>query len=160
MEWITKKTEGLSQLLNIVAGIALTFMMLITVLDVILRYFRMPIVGTYELVALSGGLVVGFSLPLTTFSKGQVIVDFFVMRFSPKRRAVFHVVTRVMGIALFFLIGWNMISMGMDMLHNGEVSLTLELPYYPIAFGIGLACFVQCWVSLVQIVQVIGGSYD
>ena len=160
MEWITKQTEGLCNLLNVIAGCALTFMMLLTVTDVILRFFRMPIVGAYELVAFGGGIVVGFAVPLTSFKKGHIFVDFFILRFSRRTRNLFHLTTRLMGLGLFSVLGWNMIRMGMDMLHNGEVSMTLEMPFYPVVYGIGFACFVQCLVILVQMAQVIGGTYE
>ena len=160
MEWFTKQTEGLCKLLNVIAGCALTFMMLLTVTDVILRFFRMPVVGAYELVAFAGGVVIGFAIPMTSFKKGHIFVDFFILRFQPKTRMIFHLTTRLMGLGLFTIIGWNMFRMGMDMLRTGEVSLTLELPFYPVVYGIGLACFVQCLVILVQIVQVFGGTYE
>lgn len=51
MEGFLSKIKGLTRSLNIIAGTALTFMMLLTVADVILRSFRRPIPGTYELVA-------------------------------------------------------------------------------------------------------------
>jgi TRAP-type C4-dicarboxylate transport system permease small subunit len=160
MQWLTKQTEGLAKLLNVIAGCALTFMMLLTVMDVILRFFRMPIVGTYELVAFAGGVVIGFSVPMTSFKKGHILVDFFIMRFSHRTRWLFHLITRLMGLGLFIILGWNMILMGMDMLRTGEVSLTLELPFYPVVFGIGFACLVQCLVTLTQIFQGIGGTND
>lgn len=160
MEWLTKLTEGLCKLLNVIAGCALTFMMLLTVADVILRFFHMPIVGAYELVAFAGGVVIGFAIPMTSFKKGHIFVDFFILRFSLKTRNLFHLTTRLAGLVLFFIIGWNMIHMGMDMLRTGEVSLTLELPFYPVVYGIGFACFIQCLVLLVQIGQVFGGTYE
>ena len=40
-----------SKLLNIIAGIAVTVMMLLTVADVLLRAGGHPIIGTYEIVA-------------------------------------------------------------------------------------------------------------
>ena len=48
MQSLINKVQGLSKLLNVVAGIAITFMMFLTVTDVILRSFRKPIIGTYE----------------------------------------------------------------------------------------------------------------
>ncbi len=160
MEWFNKQTERLCQLLNVIAGCALTGMMLLTVADVILRYFRMPIVGAYELVSFAGGVVIGFAVPITSLRKGHIFVDFLVLRFSPVTRTICHLTTRIMGFGLFSVLGWNMIRMGIDMMHSGEVSLTLELPFYPVVFGIGLACFVQCLVIVTQIVQVIGGTYE
>jgi TRAP-type C4-dicarboxylate transport system permease small subunit len=65
----------LSKLFNFVAEAALTFMMFLTVADVILRSLRRPIVGTYELVAFSGAVVIGFSIPLTSWMRGHVWVD-------------------------------------------------------------------------------------
>lgn len=160
MQWYIDKTHSLSKALNLIAGIAITFIMFLTVLDVILRSFRMPVVGTYELVAFSGAVVVGFAVPLTTFLKGHVLVDFFVMRFRVGVRKTVNVCTRLMGIILFSLLGWNLIRMGLDIYRTGEVSLTLQLPFYPIAFGIGLSCFVQCLVLAAQILQVLGDTYE
>ena len=45
----------ISKLLNIIAGIAVTVMMLLTVADVLLRAGGHPIIGTYEIVALITG---------------------------------------------------------------------------------------------------------
>lgn len=161
MQWLVKRAEALGGFLNVVAGVALTFMMLLTTLDVILRFFRMPVVGTYELVAFAGGVVIGFALPQTTLTRGHVVVDFFITRFSPGRQAAFHMATRFLGILLFIVVGWNMLRMGMDMLRTGEVSLTLEMPFYPVSFGIGFACFVQCLALAVQLYQAMrGGAHD
>ena len=160
MDRIENKVQALSKFINVIAGIALTFMMLLTVTDVILRSFRMALVGTYELVAFSGAVVIGFAVPLTTFLKGNVLVDFFIMKFSTRVRNIFHIVTRCMGIFLFSLLGWNLFKVGMDLYRSGEVSLTLELPFYPVAFGLGVAGFIQCLVLIVQILQVAGGKYE
>jgi TRAP-type C4-dicarboxylate transport system permease small subunit len=61
-----------SKLLNIIAGIALTFMMFLTVADVLLRAGRHPFVGTYEIVALLMALVIGFGIPQVSLDRGHV----------------------------------------------------------------------------------------
>jgi TRAP-type C4-dicarboxylate transport system permease small subunit len=160
MEWLNKQTEGVCKLLNMIAGCTLTLMMLLTVTDVILRFFRMPIIGAYELVAFGGGIVIGLSLPLTSYKKGHILVDDFLKGFSKDTRKYVHLTTRLLGLGLFTIISWNMFVMGMDMIRSGEVSLTLEMPFYPVVFGIGTACIVQCLVFLVQIQKVFGGTYE
>jgi TRAP-type C4-dicarboxylate transport system permease small subunit len=160
MDPIGKFVQSLSSVLNAIAGIAITFMMCLTVTDVILRSFRRPIVGTYEIVAFSGAIVIGFAVPITTLLKGHVLVDFFVLRFSKGVRNTVHILTRCMGISLFSLLGWNLFKLGMDLYRTGEVSLTLQLPFYPVAFGVALSCLVQCLVLIVHILQVIGGKYE
>ena len=67
MKGFQNTISGIARFLNIIAGTSLTFLMLLTVGDVILRYFKRPIVGTYELVAFSGAVVIGFSLPFTSW---------------------------------------------------------------------------------------------
>ena len=56
----------ISKLLNFIAGVALTFMMLLTVVDVLFRAGGHPLIGAYEIVALAMGIVIGFGIPQTS----------------------------------------------------------------------------------------------
>jgi len=151
---------GLSRFINIIAGISLTFLMLLTIADVILRRFRIPIVGTYELVAFSGAVVIGFSLPMTSWLRQHIFVDFFIIKFSKKVQNVFNVCTRVIVIVLFAVMGWNLFKYALDLQSSGEVSLTLRIPFWPVAFGVGVCCFIQCLVLICDIVKIFGGEYE
>jgi TRAP-type C4-dicarboxylate transport system permease small subunit len=160
MDGILNKVKALSRFLNIIAGISLTFLMLLTVLDVILRYFRTPVVGTYELVAFSGAVVIGFAIPFTSWARGHIYVDFLILKFPRNLRDAFNIGTRCMSGVLFLLIGWNLIKYGADLQKSGEVSLTLQLPFYPVAYGLGICCFIQCLVLLCDILRIFGGKYE
>jgi TRAP-type C4-dicarboxylate transport system permease small subunit len=160
MKRFMARIEGISRFLNAIAGISLIFLMLLTVMDVILRYLKRPIVGTYEVVAFAGAIVIGFSLPLTSWMRAHIFVDFFILRFSRKIRNGFYIVTRILVIMLFFLIGWNLLGYGTDLYRSGEVSLTIQMPFYPIAYGVGLCCFVQCLVLVCDVIKVLGGEYE
>ena len=160
MERLRSAVEWLSRFINMFAGIAITFIMVLTVLDVILRSFRRPIVGTYELVAFSGAVVIGFAIPLTSWMRGHIYVDSFIAKLPKTARSVCNLITRCMGIGLFFLIGWNLIKVGMDLQRSGEVSLTLQLPFYPVAYGVAVSCLVQCLVLLVDIAKIFRGEYE
>ena len=59
--------------------------------------FKRPIVGTYELVAFSGAVVIGFSMPLTSLVRQHIFVDFLILKFSQKVRNIFNIGTRVFG---------------------------------------------------------------
>jgi len=160
MEGFLKMTNGISRFFNIIAGISLTFLMLLTITDVILRGFKSPVPGTYEVVAFAGAVVIGFSMPLTSWLRAHIFVDFFILKFSQKVRNIFNIVTRCVVIILFFLIGWNLIKYGMDLQKSGEVSLTLQMPFYPVAYGVGVCCFIQCLVMVCDIVKISGGEYE
>jgi TRAP-type C4-dicarboxylate transport system permease small subunit len=160
MEGFLSKIKDISRFLNLIAGISLSFLMFLTIFDVILRFFRKPIVGTYELVAFSGAVVIGFSVPLTSWLRGHVYVDFFILKFSQKTRNILHIITRCLVIWLFLMIGWNLIKYGMDLHKSGEVSLTLQMPFYPVAYGLAICCFIQCVVIFCDILKILGGKYE
>ncbi len=150
----------LSKWTNGIGGVFLPIMMLITVTDVSLRLFGKPIVGTYELVAYTGALVVAFSIPYTSWARGHIYVDFFIQKLSPGTQKALYTATRIMGIALFFLAAWNLMKFGMDLSRSGEVSPTLQLPFYPVVYAIGAACLVQCLVLVADIVKIFEGTYE
>jgi TRAP-type C4-dicarboxylate transport system permease small subunit len=144
----------MNRIIYLVAGFALMFMMLLTVADVIMREFDKPIIGTYELVGLSAAVVIGFCIPYTTSMKSHISVDFFTMNLRDKTKKVLLLITRALGTALFALIGYNMLIMAKDLLRSGEVSLTIKMPFYPIAIGIGICCFVQTFTLIVDFIDV------
>lgn len=150
----------LSKWSNGIAGIVLPVMMLITVADVLLRSFGKPLVGTFELVAYMGALIIGFSIPFTSWIRGHIYVDFFVQKLSPLPQKIINTGTRLLGMALFFLTGWNLMKVGMDLSRSGEVSPTLQLPFYAIVYAIGVCCLIQCLVLLADIVKVFEGKYE
>jgi TRAP-type C4-dicarboxylate transport system permease small subunit len=160
MGWFSDKVWRLTRVINAIAGSSLAFIMFLTVADIILRSLRRPIVGTFEIVAFSGAVVIGFSVPYTTWMKGHVYTDFLLLRFSQKVRKIINVSTKCLGIGIFFLIGWNLIRMAMDLRQSGEVSPTLTLPFYPVAHGLGVSCFIQCLVLSCDILKIFGGKYE
>jgi TRAP-type C4-dicarboxylate transport system permease small subunit len=160
VEHLLNGVARLSRLLNVIAGIAISFIMLLTVLDVILRFFRRPIVGTYELVAFTGAVVIGFAIPMTSWMRGHIYVDFFTGKLPKTARSVVDIMTRGMGIGLFLLAGWNLILVGINLQRSGEVSLTLQLPFYPVAYGVAFACFIQCLVLIADVVKIVRGTYE
>jgi len=160
MKGFKNTVNGISRFLNVIAGVALTFLMCLTILDVILRFFKRPVVGTYELVAFSGAVVIGFSMPLTSWVRQHIFVNFLILKFSQKVRNIFNIGTRCLVIALFLLVGWNMVKYATDLRRSGEVSLTLQMPFYPIAYGVGICFFVLCLVFVCDIIKISKGEYE
>ena len=145
---------------NAVAGVTLTILMGITVLDVILRAFGRPIVGVFEVVAFFGAVAIGFSIPFTSWVRGHIYVDSLVMKLPRGARKGFHLFTRALGLGLFALAGWNLLRMGNDLLRSGEVSPTLHMPFYPVVYGIGVVCLVQSLVLFGDMIKVIREQYE
>ncbi len=151
---------GLSKGANHAAGVTLTVAMLITVGDVVLRSLGSPIVGIYELVAFSGAVVIGFSIPFTSWVRGHIYVDFFVGKLPGGCRKIIHLLTRSLGIGVFGLAGWNLMKMAQDLRQSGEVSPTLHLPFYPVVYGVGLACLLESLVLVSDMVKILRDQYE
>jgi TRAP-type C4-dicarboxylate transport system permease small subunit len=160
MEKLLQVVSTINKPVTIVAGGALAFVISITVADVILRLFGSPITGTFELVCFAGGVLICFSIPLTSRANSQIQVEFLVMKFPPGIRKVVNVITKCLGIVLFLLIAWNVVLLGNDLRESGEVSIVLRMPFYPVAYAIGICCFLQCLVLLCDIVKIIGGKNE
>lgn len=148
MKMILDVIHGTARLLYWIAGAALVSMMFLTVADVFLRYLKMPILGTYEIVSLLGAVVIGFAVPQTTIDRGHVVMDFITGRLPFGGRRVLHLFTRLLAVYTFYIIGWNLYKMGNDLRQVGQVSLTLKIPEYPVAYGIAFCCLVECVVLL------------
>ncbi len=146
--------------LNYIGAAALTFMMFLTVTDVLLRAFGHPIMGTYEIVGQSLALVIGFGIPKVSFDRGHVYMEFVTEKLSKKSRAILNTFTRIICIVLFILIGYNLIGVGSEFRISGEVTSTIRLPFFPLAYGVGVCCFLQIFVFLYDIVQIWRGEYE
>jgi TRAP-type C4-dicarboxylate transport system permease small subunit len=150
--------KGTSSVLSAIAGVALAFLLLLTVADVVLRVLGRPIVGTYELVAVSGAVAIGLSLPITSWVRGHIYVDSFVERLPRVPRVVLSIATRLLVLGLFFLIGWNLIKYALALRAAGEVTPTLRVPFYPVVIGVGVSCLVECMVMIADIVKGLRGG--
>jgi TRAP-type C4-dicarboxylate transport system permease small subunit len=150
----------ISKALNLVAGVTLTLMMFLTVADVSLRAAGHPIIGTYEIVALSLAVVIGFGIPKVSLDKGHVIMEFLLEKLSPRGKNAMNTFTRLLVIMLFLFIGYNLLNVGAEFHASGEVSPTIKLPFYPVAYGVAVCCFLECFVFIFDIVRIWRGQYE
>jgi TRAP-type C4-dicarboxylate transport system permease small subunit len=153
MEYLFGLLQKTSRWLAVVAGVALTLMMFLTVADVVMRAGGSPIMGTYEIVGLSLALVVGFSIPRVSLNRQHIYMDFLVDNISKRNKALMNIFTRILCVILFVLIGYSLFSIGNEFRMSGEVSPTVRLPFYPMAYGVGICCFIECFVFLFDIVK-------
>jgi TRAP-type C4-dicarboxylate transport system permease small subunit len=137
--------------MNTVGEVALFLMMVLTVADVILRTFGHAIVGTYELVAMIGAIVVGGSLSQTSWDRGHVYVDMLIENRSPAIKNGFFIATRIVGIVLFAFLAYHVANKGICLKSHGDVSMTLRLPYWPFTYALAFCFFVQCFSLLTDI---------
>jgi TRAP-type C4-dicarboxylate transport system permease small subunit len=83
----------------------------------------------------------------------HITVDILVEKI-PQKRVILDLITRIMAIALFLLVGWNLIKIGASFYRTGDGTLTLGLPLYPIAYALGIASFFECLALIGDIVKI------
>jgi len=154
MERYLKIIQAANKGMDLVAGTALVSIMLLTSCDVILRYLGHPILGSYDLVSFGAVFVIGFALPRTSWEKVHITVDVLVEKI-PDRRFILDIVTRVMALALFVLVGWNLAVLGAGFYETGEETLTLGIPLFPLAFALGFCAFLQCFSLIGDVVRIV-----
>ena len=152
--------KSVSKVLNVIAGVAVTFMMLLTVTDVLLRAAGHPIIGTFEVVALSMALVIGFGIPQVSLDRGHVYMEVLLEKLSKRSKNVMNTFTRILCLGLFAFIGVNLFNVGARFHASGEVSATIKIPFYPVAYGLAICCLLECCVFIFDIVRIWRGDYE
>jgi TRAP-type C4-dicarboxylate transport system permease small subunit len=140
---------------QVISGVVLAFMMLVTLADIIMRAFGKPIVGGIELICFAGAVAIGFALPYSSYKKAHIYVDFLLEKLSLRSRTTLQVITKCVGVLLFLFIGYNFVLYGFDLIKTGEVSAGLRLPYYPITFGLAVSCFLESLTLLCDVMKLI-----
>jgi TRAP-type C4-dicarboxylate transport system permease small subunit len=148
MTVLAKQVDRIASAVNWIAAGSILAMMLLTCADVVLRFFRAPIPGAYEIVKFLGAFAVAFAMGHVTVQKGHVAVTFLVQRLSARSQLVCEIVSVGCSTGLFFAVGWQSMLFASDLRRVGEVSLSLEMPLYPVVYGISFAAFVVCVVLL------------
>lgn len=116
-------------------------MMVTTTVDVIGRSaLNCPLNGAYDIVRLLGGAALFLSLPYTTAVKGHVAVEFFFHKLGRRSRTGVDAVNRVMMTGLCLVLAVFCGLYGESLRRAGQVTMTLQVPVFPIAY-LAAACF-------------------
>jgi len=126
--------------LCLIGGLAILFMMLVTVADVAMRYlFNAPIKGTLDLTQMSMSIAVFSALAYCGWTGGHVVVDVLAALFPRWIARILCVVVSFVGGAFMLGVAWQSAVAVADYATTGEVSFTLHVPLYPffavVAFG-------------------------
>lgn len=122
----------LQQLVQLrLAAVALVIMMMVTVVDVFMRYaFNRPVSGSYDLVESMLVVFVFHGLAAVFFNRQNIVID--VVDYMVSRRAVdiLIIVADILSIGGLLLLTWAMIGPAWQAFQYGDRKLELALPLY------------------------------
>jgi TRAP-type C4-dicarboxylate transport system permease small subunit len=144
---------GFAQTLRFVSALAIMAMLFLSCADIVLRFFGAPIHGVYDMVSFLGAIAASFAIAQTSLENGHVAVSFVVNKFSKRLQAGIRFVVNVLGLGLFSAIAWQSFVYATDLRASGEISPTIQFPYYPIVYGIAFAAGAVCLVLLLAIAE-------
>jgi len=129
-------------------------MMLLTVADVVLRAFRMPIVGAFELIELGLACSVFLALPAVFLRGENLVVDAVDYFAKPATTRVLDLAGACVSLAVLGVMVFRMLPLARDMHELGDVSAMLAIPkivyWIPVLLGIAgsalmTAVFIGRW---------------
>ncbi|MCS7280801.1 MAG: TRAP transporter small permease [Desulfobacterota bacterium] len=146
-------SSTVSRYMYVISGACLSFMVILTLIDVILRNFGYPITGSMEIIQYGGCIVFSFAVPYGTLLGAQVLVDLVIERIDPRKKRVITIITRIIGVILFLFIAYNFFIYGFDVKRSGERTASFRIPYYPFAFALSFSFFIQSLVIFSDLIE-------
>ncbi len=143
----------LSGLLQKISALMLILMMLLTCADVVGNMFGYPILGSEEIVALMAALLLAFVLPRAHINRAHIGIDLIYRRLSRRARSINDVFVSLISLIFFVLASWQCFEYAQDLQASGEVSATLQLPFYYILYALSLSTFVLSLAILQDLIQ-------
>jgi TRAP-type C4-dicarboxylate transport system permease small subunit len=148
--------QAVSKVMAVIAAFVLGAMMLLTVADVVGRYFfSRPIKGTWELVGLLLVCAGTWGLGYCQREKAHISITVLVNRFSRRAQAIVNSLAYLVGIAGFSLLCWRMFLLAKRyfLLPRGNVTDTLELPYFPFMLILSIGAGIMALMLIVDLVR-------
>jgi TRAP-type C4-dicarboxylate transport system permease small subunit len=152
-----KGLSWLSRQMNYVGTGILTFMMLITVIDVAGRYiFSRPIKGSIEIIEFCMVVVGSLSLAYCTIQGAQIKVDLLGAFLSKTIKITLDVIMHLLSLGFYALVVWMSLLESKDMwLVYEDVSTILSIPVYPFYFLFTIGFFMLCLALIFNMIQVL-----
>ena len=160
-QFLEKAIFPISRFLLLIGQFILALMVMLTVVDVFLRYvFNRPILGSYELTEFMMAILVFSSVGYAMVVKGHVVVDLVFSRLPQKAQHIVECVTSFIAFILFSVVTWRNVLHAQTTWQRNDVTAELFIPISPfilfVAIGIAvlsLVLFVQCIQSLAKALQ-------
>ncbi|MEW5423739.1 TRAP transporter small permease [Amorphus sp. 3PC139-8] len=139
-------------LLNVIAGILLFTMMLLTVVDVIGRYiFTAPVPGAFEATEVMLVLIVFVGLPIVTARNEHVSVLLFYDRTPPFLQAILRMGARVLMAFGLGVASWLLYHKAVELTSYGDTTVILRIPLAPVAFAMSALCAIATVVAAIAV---------
>lgn len=150
--------RSLTTILVWISGIALFLMMVVTVLDVVGRYFAgRSVTGSNEMIRMALAVSVSSALPIVTQSGAHISLELLSGKEGHPLERVRRILVNAIGAAAYAFLTWFLWQAAMEAQEFSEVIGYLELPRAPMILFMTFMTAVCAAVMLQQVWQSITG---
>lgn len=149
---MTKTIHIISKLLLAVSAAVLTLMMLLTAIDVVMRYiFRLPIPGAFELAQYMMAFIVPFAIAYCADQNGHVSVELFFKKFPKFLQKTLRFSISLATVLFAGIMTWqNLMYIG-ETFRDHLTSAVLLIPTWPFIVPVSIGVGIYTLVVLFQL---------
>jgi TRAP-type C4-dicarboxylate transport system permease small subunit len=141
--------SGVGRLFALATGILILCMMLVTSVDVGLRFFfNAPLPGAFEITEIAMGLVIFAGMSLAAARREHITVNLLESRLSDRVRRWQRVFGDLVCAAVTATMGWRIALRAEGLLAANETTLVLQVKRGYVAWSVTLLCAVATAVFL------------
>jgi len=137
-----KIIERINYSFYFVSAFFILALMFMTLAEIVMRRFlNMPLPGTFELTMMFLSMAVFFGCGFTQINNQHVVIDFLYERLPRVGKRILSILSTILYAAMAIVMFWVVLQDAIRRIGTGDVTSTLQLPFYPFVFlaALGLA---------------------
>ncbi len=154
MNKVEKIFRTIIEACGIIGVVILLAMMLMTVTDVIMRFFfNKPIIGSMEISVTLMVCVVFLGIGWCALNDGHISVDIITGKLSKRGRALLNAIDNIVTLVLSLIIAWRSFMEAISAMDMGVTSPILGIPRYPFVFVTSFGFFLLFSAVLIMFIK-------
>lgn len=146
-----RRVEGL---LGVAASALLLFMMLLTFVDVVLRYlFNRPLAGAFEVTELVLLVLIFAGLPLVTYADEHALMDFIDRLLGPRGTRALERTVQALCAGVMFLLAWLVWLKADRIWAYRDTTDVLRIVYGPFVYFMAVAIGLTGVIHLYKLIE-------
>jgi TRAP-type transport system small permease protein len=139
----------LRRILGISASIVLACMMLLTSVDVFMRYvLNKPLSGAFEVTEIMLAMLIFAGLPIVSDARQHIVIDTLEGFMSRALRRGLDALANLICMVSFGGMGYLILKRALRMMAEGDTTSVLKVQLYPVAYFMAVLLFITALVHL------------
>ena len=159
---IVNRLDSISRFINTflakIAGISLLLIIFLVVGNAVSRVIYEPFLGTTELAGWLCAITIAFGLGYTQITKGYVDIDALHQHFPRSIRKIIDCSVLFISMVFYAVVAWQIGLYSLKVATNGNLSETLQLPFYPLIFLLVIGFLGLSLALLVDLLKQLSGG--